>query len=274
VYTGSIGFLTPGRVAQFNVAIRTAVADRDAGKVEYGSGGGIVWDSASKDEYSEALLKARVLTERRPGFSLLETIRWTPEDSYFLLEYHLRRLSDSAEYFGCRLDIERIRRQLQDRAAGFGREPQRVRLLAGLDGSVEIQADPLDEKEGGKPLRVALAHECVDSADIFLYHKTTNRQVYEKARQSHPGCEDVLLWNGKGELTESCVANIVMEIDGALCTPPVDRGLLAGTFRASLLDQGKIQERVLKIDDLNRCSKIWLINSVRKWQEASLIQES
>ena len=274
VYTGSIGFLTPGRVAQFNVAIRTAVADREAGKVEYGSGGGIVWDSASRDEYGEALLKARVLTERRPGFDLLETIRWTPEDSYFLLEYHLRRLSDSAEYFGCRLNVERIHGQLLDRAGGFGQEARRVRLLAGLDGSIEIQADLLDEREGGKPLRVALARECVDSADIFLYHKTTNRRVYDNARQAHPGCDDVLLWNANGELTESCLANIVMEIDGTMCTPPVNCGLLAGTFRASLLDQGQIQERVLKIDDLHRCGKIWLINSVRKWQEASLIQES
>ena len=60
------------------------------GQVEYGSGGGIVWDSACKDEYTEALLKARVLTEQRPEFSLLETMLWTPDESYFLLDYHLR----------------------------------------------------------------------------------------------------------------------------------------------------------------------------------------
>ena len=51
-----------------------------------------------------------------------------------------------------------------------------------------------------------------------------------------------------------------------------DSGLLAGTFRAWLLDQGKIRERVMKIEDLKRCSKIYLINSVRKWQEAVLKQ--
>ena len=77
-----------------------------------------------------------------------------------------------------------------------------------------------------------------------------------------------MLWNEKDELTESCIANIVVEIDGGLYTPPVDCGLLAGTFRAWLLDQGKIEERRLKIGDLARCSKIHLINSVRKWQEA------
>jgi hypothetical protein len=47
--------------------------------------------------------------------------------------------------------------------------------------------------------------------------------------------------------------------------------LLAGTFRAWLLDQGKIQEQIKKVSDLKKCSKLFLINSVRKWQEAVLL---
>ncbi len=270
IYTGSIGFIAPDAAAQFNVAIRTAVVDRSSGQVEYGSGGGIVWDSASKDEYTEALLKARVLTEQRPVFSLLETIRWTREDSYFLLEYHLLRLAASAEYFGYSVDLSRIRQRLLDQAAEFGCEPRRVRLLVARDGAIEIQADSLNEMSD-RPLRIALAREPVNSAEVFLYHKTTNRLIYENARNSRPDCDDVLLWNEKDELTESCIANIVVEMDGGLYTPPVDCGLLAGTFRAWLLDQGKIGERRLKIGDLARCSKIHLVNSVRKWQEADLI---
>jgi len=68
------------------------------------------------------------------------------------------------------------------------------------------------------------------------------------------------------------VANIVLEIDGQLLTPPVDSGLLAGAFRAWLLEQGTIRESVLKLDDLKRCSKIYLINSVRKWREAVVLK--
>ena len=274
IYTGSIGFMSSDGAAQFSVAIRTAVVDRSSGQVEYGSGGGIVWDSASKDEYTEALLKARVLTEQRPAFSLLETIRWTREDAYFLLEYHLLRLAASAEYFGYPMDSSRIRQRLLEQAAEFGREPRRVRLLVARTGAIEIQADRLSEKESNRPLRIALAREPVNSADVFLYHKTTNRLIYEKARDSRPVCDDVLLWNEKGELTESCIANIVVEMDGCLYTPPVDCGLLAGTFRAWLLDQSIIRERRLKIGDLARCSKIFLINSVRKCQEAIMIPDS
>jgi para-aminobenzoate synthetase/4-amino-4-deoxychorismate lyase len=62
VYTGAIGFLTPDRFAQFNVAIRTVTIDREAGQAEYGVGGGIVWDSDTADEYRECEIKTRVLT--------------------------------------------------------------------------------------------------------------------------------------------------------------------------------------------------------------------
>jgi para-aminobenzoate synthetase/4-amino-4-deoxychorismate lyase len=270
IYTGCIGFIAPDRSVQFNVSIRTAVLDRYAGQAAYGSGGGIVWDSDSGDEYAEALLKARVLTEQFEEFSLLETMLWTPEEGFFLLDYHLRRAADSAKYFGWLVDIEQIRRQLFKQASGFAEGPQRVRLLIASNSALDIQASPLSPTEPARPMSVKLAQNPVNSADVFLYHKTTRRQIYEAAKQACPGCDDVLLWNERSELTEFCVANVVAEINGALYTPPITSGLLAGVFRCRLLEQGGIQERVLHVSDLNRCRKLFLINSVRKWQEAVL----
>jgi para-aminobenzoate synthetase/4-amino-4-deoxychorismate lyase len=271
LYTGCIGFLAPNRSAQFSVAIRTAVLDRNTSQIEYGSGGGIVWDSASSDEYKEALLKARVLTEQRPEFSLLETMRWTSKDSYFLLDYHLQRLSNSAEYFGFPVNLERIREQLNAESSGFSGTSTRVRLLLASDGTITIQSTLVHEEKDNRALKVALAREPVFSANIFLYHKTTYRKAYEEAKQSCPGCDDVILWNERREITESSIANVVVRIGEDLFTPPVDSGLLAGTYRAFLLDGGKIRERVLTISDLRQCSNIYLVNSVREFQEAELI---
>ena len=45
IYTGCIGFISPERKAQFNVAIRTVLVDRKEQRAEYGVGGGITWDS-------------------------------------------------------------------------------------------------------------------------------------------------------------------------------------------------------------------------------------
>jgi len=67
------------------------------------------------------------------------------------------------------------------------------------------------------------------------------------------------------------MANIVVQKDKKLITPPVRRGLLAGTFRNFLLDNGEVHEGVILMDDLLNAPQIWLINSVRKWIPATLV---
>ena len=267
IYTGCIGFIAPGRTAQFNVAIRTVLIDRENNQAEYGVGGGIVWDSTEEEEYAECLTKARLLNVMRPDFSLLEALLWSPETGYFLLDDHIRRLSDSAVYFSFPLDRDDVLEKLSGMAASLPNEAHKVQLLVALDGKISCQAMPLTAIPKPPLARLRLSPTPVDSSNIFLYHKTTYRQVYETARTDCPDCDDVLLWNEHGEITESDTANIVVELDGELLTPPVSCGLLGGTFRRWLLDQGDIQERVISVNDLPRCSKILLINSVRKWRE-------
>ena len=123
-------------------------------------------------------------------------------------------------------------------------------------------------------MRVKLAAAPVNSADVFLYHKTTWRTVYEKARQSQSDCDEVLLFNERDELTEASIANLVFELDGDLVTPPVTCGLLAGTLRGDLIKQGRISEKIVTLGDLARCTQIFLINSVRGWQKAELIENT
>ena len=265
VYTGSIGFIAPGRRAQFNVAIRTVTIDRQRGRAVYGVGSGVVWDSDARAEYDECLLKARVLharPESAADFQLLESLRWTPDEGYFLLGRHLQRLSESAEYFNFRLHMTTVEGALTEATASLS-GPGKVRLLANRRGQVECEATSLEKNALPVPLRVGLAREPVSSADVRLYHKTTRREVYDVARASRPDCDDVILWNEHGELTETTIANLVLEIDGRRYTPPVSSGLLAGTMRADLLEQGEVTERVLLLEDLSRASRIWLINSVR-----------
>jgi para-aminobenzoate synthetase/4-amino-4-deoxychorismate lyase len=271
VYTGAIGYLAPGRIASFNVAIRTVLIEQSTGKAEYGIGGGIVWDSTSVDEYDEALLKARVLTVQRPEFSLLETLRWTPGEGYFLLDEHLRRLSESAEYFGFPCEQEKVRAHLAETSLGLPQQPQRVRMLLDMEGNHSTQAFPLELAPTGEPLRLKTASSPINSTDVYLFHKTTWRGVYETARASQTGCDDVILFNERGEVTETSLANLVFRLDGELVTPPVESGLLAGTFRAHLLEQGLIRERIVTITDLPHCTQIFRINSVRGWQPAALV---
>lgn len=271
VYTGAVGFLAPGRRAQFNVSIRTVVIDRDLETAAYGVGSGVVWDSDAAGEYDECLLKARVLTvrpEEVAPFALLESLRWTPASGYYLLERHLNRLVASAAYFAVACDVGAIQARLEEVAGGL-LESSKVRLLLRPNGQIEVEAEPLSHGARPEPVRVGLAVGPVRSDERFLYHKTTRRDSYEAARASRPDCEDVILWNERGELTEATASNIVLRLDDALVTPPVSSGLLPGTFREELLARGEIAERVLTAADLARVEALWLVNSVRCWQVAS-----
>jgi para-aminobenzoate synthetase / 4-amino-4-deoxychorismate lyase len=268
VYCGAVGFVAPGGDAAFNVAIRTVVIDSETGEAVYGTGGGVTWDSTPGGEYAEALAKAKLLTESAPDFELLETIR-LDESGYRLLEEHLARLAASAEYFDVPLDAAEVREALARHAEQQKDRPRRVRLLVSLDGRARVESAPLDELPPG-PLRVALALAPVKKSDRFLCHKTTRRGTYEARRAEAPEAFDVLLWNEEGELTEFTNGNVVVELEGKRWTPPRECGLLAGTFRAALLREGEVAERVLTKGDLARAARVWFVNGVRGWVEVVL----
>lgn len=263
IYTGALGFIAPGRRAQFNVAIRTALVDLRRARVEYGVGGGIVWDSELALEQAEALAKARILTTRWPAFDLLETLRWAPDEGYFLLEEHLARLADTAVYFDYPFERAAVRQALALRARELPPGHHKVRLLVGRDGRIRIEAAPLTLLDPDVPQVVALARTAVDASNPFLYHKTTNRRIYAAALAERPGFDDVILFNTQGEVTESTIGNVIAEIDGALCTPPVRCGLLAGSYRGWLLARGEVVERPFTVDQLLASPRIFLCNAVR-----------
>jgi para-aminobenzoate synthetase/4-amino-4-deoxychorismate lyase len=269
IYTGTIGFIAPHNYAQFNVAIRTVLIDKQTNRAQYGVGGGIVWDSASASEYEECQIKARVLLARRHDFELLETILWTPSEGYFLLDYHLRRLQDSALYFNFNFDLVTIEKRLLEISNKLSDRAYKVRLIVDKKGKITIETIPFTGDRPAKVINLGIATNPIDLHDTFLYHKTTKRDFYDRVRQDNPNYDDVLLWNERQEITESCIANVVVKLNGKLLTPPVDSGLLAGTFRAYLLDSKQIEEAVIKLKDLSQCEAIYLINSVRKWQKAT-----
>ena len=268
IYTGAIGSIGPGRRASFNVAIRTVHIDRRNGSAEYGTGGGIVWDSKPASEFRECLTKALVVTSPDPEFDLLETMRWDPETGIVLLDRHLQRLADSARYFDRALDLAAVRRAL-DGVTQDLTDPHRLRLRVDVSGQPSVEVAPLDESPTNG--RLTLARNPIDSEDRFLYHKTTHRAVYERARNECPGADDVLLWNQRGEITESTIANLVVERLGERLTPETRCGLLPGTMRAELLERGEIREAILHRDDLADADALYLINSVRGWMPAVLL---
>ncbi len=279
VYCGAIGYAGPDAQAVFNVAIRTVVLREGAGTL--GVGSGLVWDSDAGAEYDECLLKADFLTGRPSAqvdpesedFELIETLRGKG-GALPLADRHAARLKAPAAYFGFLFDEGRLRRQLEEAARALDPEGRyKVRVTLDRAGRFAVTQEPL-EPSGEEPLRVLFARERADTGDPFFYHKTTHRRVYERAyREARAaGCDEALLLNERGEVTEGTRANLFVAQHGAFYTPPVESGLLGGVYRQQVLDAcPEAAVRVLTPQDVREADRLYLCNAVRGVREAVLV---
>lgn len=269
IYCGAIGYVSPGVEATFSVAIRTAVVESDSGKARIGIGSGITWGSDPMDEYRECLAKGRFLTKEMPDFRLIESIKHD-SNGFWLLERHLKRLSASAAYFGFVLpDAQQIINQLEQLVAGSA-DTRKIRLLLTQDGQLTAEAETIDAAPPDSTENIVLSRQHVYADDVFLYHKTTRRELYVSERANHPACYDVIFLNQRGEVTEGTYNNIVLSLNGELLTPAVQCGLLPGVLREELLERKEIREAIISAEELYQAEKIWLINSVRSWRECRI----
>ena len=224
IYTGCVGVLGPGRRGWMNVAIRTLVVDRrrEPRRVRHrqrdrlGRAGRRRVRRVPDQDAGARRFAAAVPAHRNAG---LDAGRG-PAAARAAPAAH-RRLGGVLRV--C-LRREAIRTRLAEATRGL-RRPHRVRLLLDEQGGIEVAAAPLGlravtlsaappPRRRARTVRVAIAQEPVSRRDRFLYHKTTRRQVYERALAGSAGCDDVILVNEEGEVTESTIANVVVR-DGA-----------------------------------------------------------
>ena len=263
VYCGAIGVLPPGGDrAEFSVAIRTAVVNR--GRVNYYVGGGITYDSVARVEYEECLWKALVVTRPVEVPDLLETMRYDPETGIPLLERHVRRLTESATYWGIPLRPSAVGDAL---SAVGGQFALRVRLLLRSDGAVEVKTRPMPVWD--EPVGLRVWNGRIDHSEPRWAHKLADRSHYPDAEDE--GVEIVLV-NSDGKVTETDRSNLMLRIDGQWLTPGVDDGCLPGVYREQLLERGEVVEASLDLDDLHRAEEIAVTNALRGWRKAVLIE--
>lgn len=270
VYTGAIGYITPENNAVFNVAIRTIVVNES--NASLGIGSGIVWDSIGEAEYDETILKATFL--KQTNFQLIETMR-LHNGKIRLLNHHIARMKGSAEYFIFKFDEIEVKHQLNQFIKLQPIGTFRIRLILFKNGKLQIESFPFI----GDPVclkgKIAVSSIRTDSIDLMFYHKTTNRELYEKEynKGNSLGITDVIFLNEKGNLTEGCISNIFIKKDNQWVTPHWQSGLLRGIYREYLLKRYPlIQETFLTLGDLLTADKIFLCNSLRGIRRVELVQ--
>ena len=242
IYCGAIGLITPEKMT-FSVPIRILQRTAGSDEFKYRVGGAVVWDSDAYNEWEETIVKTSFLCANHCNLKLIETIK-VENGEAFLYNEHIDRMRTSAG---------KLNFLFPDTLPAIPENFNGIlRFLLSKNGELEVIQKELTQLPFES---VKISPVIVNSQSVFLYHKTTYRPYYENI--------DEIFFNEKGELTENSIANIILEVNGRLYTPPLECGLLNGIYRAKLLKDGKIQEKKLYMEDLVAADAIYLANSVR-----------
>ncbi|QYN47402.1 aminodeoxychorismate synthase component I [Gilliamella sp. ESL0405] len=260
VYCGTIGYIEPLKnKAIFNIPIRTLTIHD--GQLHYGVGGGITWDSTSQDEYDEVLAKSAILTRTACTPDAIIESLLLENGQIWLPDEHLTRLTQSAHYFDFNCDITNINQQLAQIANSYAQGRYKLRIEQPAQGNALITIDAISA-----PMQInklVFAPQCVNSNNVYLYHKTSNRHHFPTLTTG----KEYINFNQNDEITEFVNGNIVVLINQQWFTPKISSGLLPGTMRQYYLDNQKILEKTISKNELLQAEKIAFINSVRKWVE-------
>jgi aminodeoxychorismate lyase len=118
-------------------------------------------------------------------------------------------------------------------------------------------------------IRLVTSSLRVPANDPLAGFKTANKLVHVLARAEADarGAHEALLLNTDGHVAEAATSNLFWLADGAVCTPPITDGALAGVAREVVLEICRVRdipvrELHLKPDDLFRADGVFLTNSV------------
>jgi len=175
----------------------------------------------------------------------------------FMLEAHLQRLMDSAAGIGLQIphSSEQIALAIEQLVKAYPGDSGYLRLVVtrgegslGIDPrkcarpNLFIIADELavmDVTDAAQGVRLHVAQtrrtpaQCLDPQVKSLNYLNN---ILARMEASRAGCDEALMLNMDGYVSEGSVDNVFIVVDGALKTPPLEDGMLAGITRAVVLD--------------------------------------
>lgn len=86
--------------------------------------------------------------------------------------------------------------------------------------------------------------------------------ILARQEASARGKDESLLLNSHGRLAEACAANIIVRRPDGWVTPLIEEGAMPGTRRATLLEEGRIHEDRLTLQELIECAGAYLLNAL------------
>ena len=186
-------------------------------------------------------------------------------------ERHLRRLARAASALGLpAADARLLRRALEELArAAFGSGDGVVRLQLSRDASGGLHVVGLPRSLGVDPPRWRAVTAPFPHPGALLPDgpKLTSRPLLALAADGAraAGADEALLFDASGRLVEGARSNVVWRRDdGTLCTPPAERGAVAGVALELVCERlPGLRRRDTTRRGLLRAEGVAVLNAVR-----------
>jgi len=238
----------------------------------------IVWFDGRLRGHAEPLVLAtdHGLTVGDGVFEACELLGGRP----FALTRHLERLERSAAGLGLPLpDRDLVRRAVAEVAEAWGEALGRLRIVwtggpgpLGSDaawgpGTLLVAASAVGAPRAATVSVVPFVRN-ERSAIAGLKTISYAENVRALAWAHERGGDEAIFGNTRGELCEGTGTNVFLEADGALVTPPLDSGCLAGVTRAVVIEWAReagveVREETLPLDAIHRAEHAALTSSTR-----------
>ena len=224
----------------------------------------------------------------RYGHGLFETMK--VRDGVILLsDLHFERLFKGISILKISVpesfSLERLQNEITDLCNKNNCEKlARVRLsVSGGNGGLNdtggapdylIECWPLTESVKGlnnaEGLIVDVFADARKSCDVFSNLKCSSHLPYVMAARSakENKFNDCFVLNNFDRICDSTIANVFWIKNGAVFTPPLSEGCIAGVMRRYLINKSRLtkykaQEKMCEVGDLESADEIFLTNAIR-----------
>jgi len=138
------------------------------------------------------------------------------------------------------------------------------------DRDFDLLAFTASRKDWGAGVKLAVHEQARHAGSRFRGVKclswALNLVMLEEAQAR--GCDEVLLLNERGEVSECTSANVFIAREGEVLTPPLDSGCLPGVTREILIEIAPaegipIREKTLHLEDFMTASEVFITSTTR-----------
>jgi branched-chain amino acid aminotransferase len=227
----------------------------------------LAWLNGKLLSYEAASLDASGWPTGSGTFETVKTVAGQP----WALSRHMRRALTTAR----RNDHpfageELIRRAVAEVIAANQFAIGRLRILFGDDGSLCVTHQEYFELT--KPAILGIRDHAFASNGIVekRYPYDQNLQLLKEAQNA--GFDDFLQINSQGYLSETSIANLVVQMNGSWVTPPLSEGVLPGVMRALLIEKNGVLVRRIHVDELPLITNGFVVSSLKIAQPIAEIE--